>query len=92
MYLYNSGKEDVPVYVGDQNAVNPNPSNGLGVIIRFKASITTKLLGWLDPQQCIKIEMDQYSKSFLKVITVAELYNAYKDKNPRHTFKQIVPR
>jgi hypothetical protein len=40
MYLYNSGKEDVPIYVGDQNAVNPNPG-GLGVIVRFKAAIAT---------------------------------------------------
>jgi hypothetical protein len=26
IYLHNSGKENVPVYVGDENAVNPNDS------------------------------------------------------------------
>ena len=92
MFLYNSGKENVPIYVGCADAVNPKPEGGLGVIIRFKAPMTTKFLGWFIPGQCVKIHMDKNSKSFLQVISVAELYAAYKDKNPRHTFKQIVPK
>jgi hypothetical protein len=93
LYLYNSGKENVPVYVGAKDAVNPNPNgNGLGVIIRFKAVLSTTLLGWIVPEQCVKIEMGQYSNGFLKVISVVELYKAWKEKSPRHMFKQIVPR
>ena len=93
VYLYNCGKENVPLYVGNKDAVNPNPNgDGLGVIIRFKAVLSTTLLGWLLPEQCVKIEMGQHSNGFLKVISVAELYKAYEDKNPRHMFKQIVPR
>jgi hypothetical protein len=94
LYLYNGGKEEVPVYMGGVDAVNPNPhgGNGLGVIIRFKASISTSLLGWIVPGQGVKIVMGQHLNSFLKVISIAELYNAYKAQNPRHVFKQIVPR
>jgi hypothetical protein len=92
MYLYNNGKEDVPVYLGAEDAVNPNPTGGLGVIIRFKASIVTKLLGWIVPQQCVKIKMNKYSNGFLEVISIAELHNAFTAKNPRHAFKQIMAR
>ena len=93
MFLHNSGKEDVPIYVGCKDAVNPNPAaGGLGVLIRFETDIPTKLLGWLIPQQCVQISMDKYSDGFLKVISVAELYNAYRTKNPRYAFKQIVAR
>jgi hypothetical protein len=92
IFLHNSGKENVPIYVGCADAVNPKPEGGLGVIIRFKAPITTKFLGYLIPNQCVKIHMGKNSKSFLEVISVAELYMAYKNKNPRHTFKQIVPK
>ena len=78
--------------MGPKDAVNPNPDGGFGVVIRFKAVISTTLLGWLVPEQCVKIEMGQHSNGFLKVISVAELYNAWKEKNPRHMFKQIIPR
>jgi hypothetical protein len=90
MFLHNSGKEDVPIYTGCKDAVNPNPEGGLGVIIRFNADITTKFLGWFIPGQSIKIHMDKNSESFLQVISTAELYAAYKNKNPRHSFKTIV--
>ena len=93
MFLHNSGNENVPIYVGCKNAVNPNPVNGvLGVLIRFETDIPTKLLGWLIPQQCVKISMDKHSDGFLKVISIAELYNAYRAQNLRYIFKQIVAR
>jgi hypothetical protein len=93
LYLYNSGKEEVPVYMGGVDAVNPNPGgNGLGVLIRFKATMSTSLLGWIVPGQGVKIMMGQHLNGFLKVISIAELYKAYTEKNPRHMFKQIVPR
>jgi hypothetical protein len=93
LYLYNSGKENVPVYMGGVDAVNPNPhGDGLGVIIRFKAPMSTTLLGWIVPEQGVKVVMGQHLNGFLKVISIAELYKAYKEKNPRHIFKQIVPR
>jgi hypothetical protein len=90
LYLYNSGKEEVPVYMG---GVDAEPiGHGLGVLIRFKATMSTSLLGWIVPGQGVKIVMGQHLNGFLKVISVAELYKAYKEKNPRHMFKQIVPR
>jgi hypothetical protein len=92
LYLYNSGEEDVPVYMGGVDAVNPNPHGGFGVIIRFKAAISTSLLGWIVPKQGVKVVMGQHLNGFLKVISIAELYQAYTEKNPRHMFKQIVPR
>lgn len=92
LYLHNSGNENVPIYTGDQNALNPD-SNGLGVVIRFKANgMTTKLLGHLVPKQCVKIRMVQDAVGFLEVITISELYKDYMKKNPRHLFRQIAPR
>jgi hypothetical protein len=91
LYLHNSGKENVPIYAGDENAVSPS-SNKIGVVIRFKASIATHLLGYLAPRQCVKIKMTQDSKGFMESITVAELYKAYTEKNPRNVFRQIAPR
>jgi hypothetical protein len=93
MFLYNNGNENVPIYVGCEDAVNPNPVNSvLGVLIRFKTRIPIKLLGWIIPQQCVQISMHKHSVGFLKVISIAELYNAHQAKDPRHIFKQIVPR
>ena len=92
VYLYNSGKEEVPVYTGAADAVNPNPSNGLGVLIRFKVPIETALLGHIVPKQAVVIKMGSNQNGFFKVISVAELYKAYTEKNPRHMFKQIVTR
>jgi hypothetical protein len=90
MFLHNSSKDNVPLYTGSKDAVNPNPEGGLGVIIRFNADITTRFLGWFIPGQSIKINLHKNSESFLEVISTAELSAAYKNKNPRHSFKQLV--
>jgi hypothetical protein len=91
IYLYNSGTASVPIYAGDENAINPKP-NTTGIVIRFKTTMSTYLMGHLPMEKCVKIKMTQDSLGFMEFINIVEFYKAFMKKKPRDIFKQIVPR
>lgn len=91
IYLFNNGTKSVPIYAGDENAVNPKPGT-TGIVIRFKTTMSTYLMGHLPTEKCVKIKMTQDSLGFMQFISTVEFYKAFKKNNPRDVFKQIVPR
>ena len=79
IYLYNSGKENVPIYAGNENAINPKP-NTVGIVMRFKTTMDTYLMGRLPMEKCVKIKMTQDSLGFMEFVDIDEFYKAFKKK------------
>jgi hypothetical protein len=91
VFLYNSGGKSVTLYAGNETAISPKLGEP-AIVIRFKTAMDTMILGYISQGACIKIKMTQDSKGFMELISLADFYAAYKQKNPRHIFKQIQPR
>jgi hypothetical protein len=91
VFLYNSFGESVTIYAGNETANPPQPGKP-SILIRFKTSMDVVILGIMPSKSCIKLKMTQDSYGFMETITMADFYAAYKQKTPRHVFKQIQPR
>jgi hypothetical protein len=79
IYLFNNGTASVPIYAGDENTINPKPGT-TGIVIRFKTTTSTYLMGHLPREKCVKIKMTQDSLGFMEFISTAEFYKAFKKK------------
>jgi hypothetical protein len=91
VFLYNSGSKAVTLYAGNETAVAPK--NGLpSILIRFKTNIAVVVLGYVPQDSCVKIKMKPGSNGFMELISLEDFHAAYREKNPRHVFKQILPR
>lgn len=89
--LWNSGSKAVVLYAGNETATLPQ--NGQpSILIRFRTNIEVIVLGYVPQGSCVKIKMKQGSNGFMELISVEDFHKAYREKNSRHVFKQIVPR
>ena len=91
VFLWNTGSKSVTLYAGNATALAPQ--NGQpAIMIRFAADVQTIILGYIHSSMCVKIKMAQDADGFMELISLKDFYKAYKEKNPRHVFKQLLPR
>ena len=91
VFLWNTGSKSVTLYAGNETAIAPQ--NGQpAIMIRFVAEMPILIVGYIHSGMCVKIKMQQGTDGFMELISVQQFYEAYKQGNPRHVFKQIVPR
>jgi hypothetical protein len=91
VFLYNSGSKAVTVYAGNDSAISPDPSTP-SILIRFKQNMPVCVLGHIPQGAYVKIKMTQDSDGFMEIISAGDFNVAYRLKNPRTVFKQIVAR
>ena len=91
VFLWNSGSKSVTLYAGNATALAPQ--NGQpSIMIRFATEIPILVLGFIHSSMCVKIKMVQDVEGFMEIISLKIFYKAYKENNPRHVFKQLLPR
>ena len=91
VFLWNTGSKSVTLYAGNATAVAPQ--NGQpAIMILFAAELPILIVGYIHSSMCVKIKMEQDADGFMELISVQQFYDAYKQGNPRHVFKQIVAR
>ena len=91
VFLWNSGSKSVTLYAGNATALAPQ--NGQpSIMIRFATEMPIIVLGYIHSSMCVKIKMTQDAEGFMEIISLNNLYKAYKEKNPRYVFKQLLPR
>ena len=91
VFLWNTGSKPVILYAGNATAIAPQ--NGQpSIMVRFATEMPILVVGYIHSSMCVKIKMVQDTDGFMELISVQQFYDAYKQKNPRHVFKQIVAR
>ena len=91
VFLWNTGSKSVTLYAGNETAIAPQ--NGQpAIMIRFAVEMSILTLGYIHSGTCVKIKMAQDAEGFMEIISLENFYKAYKERNPRHVFKQLVPR
>ena len=91
VFLWNSGSKSVTLYAGNATALAPQNGHP-SIMIRFATEMPILVLGYIHSSMCVKIKMAQDVEGFMEIISLKNFYEAYKEKNPRHVFKQLLPR